>query len=62
MLDLKTVKFNHKIAALSLIPLAGLLLMASFVVYTHIVEMRSAAKIISLANFSVYASDLVHEL
>ncbi|MDX8127541.1 nitrate- and nitrite sensing domain-containing protein [Methylomonas sp. OY6] len=62
MLDLKTVKFSHKIAALSLIPLAGLLLMASFVVYTHIVEMQSAAKIISLANFSVYASDLVHEL
>ncbi|MDT4292214.1 nitrate- and nitrite sensing domain-containing protein [Methylomonas sp. MO1] len=62
MLDLKTVKFSHKIAALSLIPLAGLLLMSSFVVYTHIVEMQSAGKIISLADFSVYASDLVHEL
>lgn len=62
MLDLHTVKFSHKIAALSLIPLAGLLLMASFVVYTHIGEMQSAGKIISLADFSVYASDLVHEL
>ncbi len=62
MLDLRNIKFSHKIAALSLIPLAGLLLMSSFVIYAHIQEMQSAARIISLADFSVNASDLVHEL
>jgi methyl-accepting chemotaxis protein len=62
MIDLQHVKFSQKIAALSLVPLAGLLLMASFGIGRQIDEMNSAEKITSLADFSVYASDLVHEL
>ena len=62
MFDLQKIKFSHKIAALSLLPLAGLLLMASFAVTTQLREMQSAEKIISLADFSVNASNLVHEL
>jgi len=48
MFDLQHVKFNHKIAALSLVPLAGLLLMVSFTVNRLWREMQSAEQIISL--------------
>lgn len=62
MLNLHTMKFNSKIALLSLVPLAGLLLMSSLVIVKQIDDMQSAEKIIALADFSVNASNLVHEL
>ncbi|MDZ4151988.1 nitrate- and nitrite sensing domain-containing protein, partial [Methylicorpusculum sp.] len=62
MFSLNQLKFNYKIALISLLPLSGLLLMSSFVVIRQVDEMQSAEKIISLANLSVYVSDLVHEL
>lgn len=62
MFDLRSLKFSHKIAALSLLPLAGLLLMASFVVRNQLHQMHAADNVAALAGFSVLASDLVHEL
>lgn len=62
MFDLQHVKFNHKIAALSLVPLAGLLLMVSFTLSKLWREMQSTDQIMALADYSVYASNLVHEL
>ncbi len=62
MFGLQNLKFNAKIALLPLVPLAGLLLMSSFVIVKEIDDMQSAEKIIALADFSVSASDLVHEL
>lgn len=61
-MNIKNIKFSRKIAALSLIPLSGLLLLASFSIENQMRDMRSSDKVISLANFSVYASALVHEL
>ncbi|OAI18069.1 hypothetical protein A1507_10000 [Methylomonas koyamae] len=62
MFDLRSLKFSHKIAALALLPLAGLLLMASFVIHNQLHQMQSAGNVAALAGFSVLASDLVHEL
>ena len=62
MINIKNIKFSRKIAALSLIPLSGLLLLASFSIQNQLHDMRSSDKVISLADFSVYASALVHEL
>ncbi|ATG90271.1 methyl-accepting chemotaxis protein [Methylomonas koyamae] len=62
MFDLRSLKFSHKIAALALLPLAGLLLMASFVIRNQLHQMQSAGNVAALAGFSVLASDLVHEL
>jgi methyl-accepting chemotaxis protein len=62
MINLNNIKFSRKIAALSVIPLSGLLLLASFSIRTQLHEIRSSDKVISLAEFSVYASALVHEL
>lgn len=62
MINIKNIKFSRKIAALSLIPLSGLLLLASFSIQNQLHDIRSSDKVITLADFSVYASALVHEL
>lgn len=62
MLSLQTMKFNQKIVLLAFIPLAGLLLMSSFIALKQMSEMQKTEKIIELADLSVYVSNLVHEL
>lgn len=62
MVNLQTIQFSHKIALLSLVPLAGLLLLSSSVAFKQMAEMKTSDNIISLADLSVYASNLVHEL
>lgn len=62
MINIKNIKFSRKIAALSLIPLSGLLLLASFSIQSQLNDIRSSDNIITLAEFSVHASALVHEL
>ena len=62
MINIKKIKFSRKIAALSLIPLSGLILLASFSIQSQLNDIRSSDNIITLAEFSVHASALVHEL
>ncbi|BCG64571.1 MAG: methyl-accepting chemotaxis protein [Methyloprofundus sp.] len=60
-MNLKNIKFNYKIAALSIIPLCGLIFVSSVAMHTQWEQIKSSEKIIALADFSVYASALVHE-
>lgn len=59
---IKNFKFSQKIAALSIIPLSGLLLLASFSISNKLQDISASDKVIALANFSAHASALVHEL
>jgi methyl-accepting chemotaxis protein len=62
MFIFSAIKFSHKIAALFLMPLCGLLLLASFSIRTQLREIKASEDVIVLADFSVHASALVHEL
>ncbi|MGZ4958901.1 MAG: methyl-accepting chemotaxis protein [Methylomonas sp.] len=62
MVSLTAMTFNHKLATLSLIPLGGLLLLAGISIEKQIDQIKATQSVIQLANFSVHASALVHEL
>ncbi len=62
MLNLQNIKFKHKIAALSMIPLLALLIQVSLSVRQQLKDIHASEDIITLADFSVYASAMVHEL
>ena len=62
MLSFQNVKFNYKIATIALVPIVGLVFLASVSISKQYDSMQSAEKIIVLSDFSVFASALVHEL
>jgi len=62
MFSLQTIKFTHKIAIIALVPLVGLLFLATVSIHQQYTNIKTAEKIIILADFSTYASALVHEL
>lgn len=62
MMNINKVKFSRKIAALSIIPLSGLLLIAFFSLQKQLTDIQASDDVIQLAEFSVHASALVHEL
>ncbi len=62
MLNLQNIKFKYKIATLSIIPLLALLVLVTLSIRQQLKDIHAAEDIIGLADFSVYASAMVHEL
>ena len=62
MFNLQHIRFNAKVALLSLVPLTGLLGISSMVMIKQFEDMQSAETVISMTQLSVSISDLVHEL
>lgn len=62
MFKFQSIRFSRKIAALYLIPLSGLLLLAGVSIEDQFSNIKASENVIQLANFSVHASALVHEL
>jgi len=62
MFNLQDIRFNAKVALLSLVPLTGLLGISSVVMLKQVEDMQSAETVISMTQLSVSISDLVHEL
>ncbi len=62
MFTLQHIKFSYKIALLSLIPLFGLIFVASTSIISQYKDVQSFQKVIPLADFSIYAAAFVHEL
>ncbi len=61
-MKLQDIKFSHKIAAVAAIPLLGLFFLAIVSILSQYQKVNSAETIITLSEFSVHASALVHEL
>lgn len=62
MFMLQRIKFSHKIALLSLIPLLGLIIVSSVSINRQYAEVQSFATVIPLTDFAIQATALVHEL